>query len=59
MVRHEAGEALGAIGSGECMQLVRDHAGDTCQEASASACLPAPAVQGPWVRAARETTTGS
>ncbi|PRW59578.1 deoxyhypusine hydroxylase [Chlorella sorokiniana] len=32
MVRHEAGEALGAIGTEECLVTVREHVQDPCQE---------------------------
>ncbi|PSC73096.1 deoxyhypusine hydroxylase [Micractinium conductrix] len=32
MVRHEAGEALGAIGTEECLQPLREHLQDPCQE---------------------------
>ncbi|KAK9908081.1 hypothetical protein WJX75_002559 [Coccomyxa subellipsoidea] len=32
MVRHEAGEALGAIGTPECFNLLRDFSGDPCLE---------------------------
>lgn len=32
MVRHEAGEALGAIGTAECLNHLRDHQDDACLE---------------------------
>ncbi|KAK9804981.1 hypothetical protein WJX73_007162 [Symbiochloris irregularis] len=32
MVRHEAAEALGAIGSPQCLSLVRAHCADDCLE---------------------------
>lgn len=31
-VRHEAGEALGAIGTEECLAPLREHVADPCQE---------------------------
>jgi deoxyhypusine monooxygenase len=31
-VRHEAGEALGAIGTEECLQPIRAHVDDAVQE---------------------------
>lgn len=31
-VRHEAGEALGAIGTEECLQPLREHVNDSVQE---------------------------
>ncbi|KAI7844634.1 hypothetical protein COHA_001724 [Chlorella ohadii] len=36
MVRHEAGEALGAIGTEECLSAVRQHVQDPCQESRES-----------------------
>ena len=32
MVRHEAAEALGAIGEGDCKEILHKHLSDTCRE---------------------------
>lgn len=44
-VRHEAGEALGAIGTPECFNLLRDFSGDPCLEVAQTCQLALQRIQ--------------
>ena len=44
-VRHEAGEALGAIGSAQCLQLLRVHQTDPCLEVAQTCQLALQRIQ--------------
>ena len=57
MVRHEAAEALGAIGTEECLQPLRRHEGDTIQEVAETCLLARQRVQ--FMAANRNAASGS
>lgn len=57
MVRHEAAEALGAIGTEECLQPLRRHEGDSVQEISETCLLARQRVQ--FMAAHKIQETGS
>ena len=44
-VRHEAGEALGAIGGAQCLQLLEDHQADPCLEVAQTCQLALQRIQ--------------
>eukprot|EP00803_Ostreobium_quekettii_P008865 evm.model.scf_301.1 EVM.evm.TU.scf_301.1 scf_301:5341-6309(+) len=57
MVRHEAGEALGAIGTDDCVAPLRGHAGDAAREVAETCRLALDRIEGE--RRAAEDEKGS